>query len=263
MSSTIAGIYDALVADSYDQDPFGILGFSQGMALQQVVRELESDMPVLVDVGTGTGEMLVSLRRQYPHAAELVGIDVSARMLELAGGKLLTGNPSRVQLIQDDALNVGNRFNGRFDLALSHFILNYVALEPLAGSIRRALRPGGLWSLVTTSGEAFRRLQELSAAFISHADLRSQCLVPESFGTLDAQLARLPFQPLYQHVLAQQVTFGSFEHLWHFAVHSGWFASQATASVTDEKRDRIRDALAPLFPLTDEVKVGVRLLRAS
>jgi ubiquinone/menaquinone biosynthesis C-methylase UbiE len=261
--TTIAAIYDELVADSYDEDAFGILAYSQGMAVQQIRRWLRADLPHILDIGTGTGETLLALLAQYPNSPNMVGLDVSARMLEIAGAKLRRAGAARVSLVHDGAESVGQRFHGAFDLAMSHFILNYVGLETLARGVARAVRPGGLWSLVTTTSDAFPRLQALglSLAIVSREELCAHCRVPAAQPEIDASVGRAGFITLQHHVVEQTICFDDFDALLHFALHSGWFASERIAQVNPAEILSLRQLSDGLFPLHDVVKVTVRLAR--
>ena len=261
--STIASIYDELVAQSYDEDRLGILSYTQGMAMHQIRRSLSVDLPTILDVGTGTGEALLALLHAYPHAASMVGLDVSGRMLAIAGDKLRRAGASRVTLVQDGAENVRTRYSNQFDLLLSHFILNYVGLPCVAEGAARALRPGGLWSLATTTAESFPRLQQIALGFMSSLELAAQFRVPASVAKIETGLSATPFTVIERHGLSQRVRWETFDELWHFAVHSGWFAGAITASLDADDIARLRWATRHVFPLIDEARIGVLLLRRT
>ncbi|HEX5452078.1 MAG TPA: methyltransferase domain-containing protein [Candidatus Limnocylindrales bacterium] len=115
----------------------------------------------VLDVGTGTGTLAVELLRRWPKAS-VTGIDAAAAMLELARrdaterlGSELAG---RFTTVIADAASLPFE-SGRFDLAISSFVLQLVRSRVAAlREIRRALRPNGRLAWVTwlDGGERFR-----------------------------------------------------------------------------------------------------------
>ena len=103
----------------------------------------------IVDVGCGTGENTVSLRRFFPNA-EVFGADINRASLDLAE-KLAArvGSPARFvqcDLTRDlaDALQVA--FGGPFDVVVSMGVLHHLS-EPKVGfsAVRQIIRPNGLF----------------------------------------------------------------------------------------------------------------------
>jgi ubiquinone/menaquinone biosynthesis C-methylase UbiE len=97
------------------------------------------DMPVqrALDVGTGTGLGALEIAKRFPDA-EIVGVDVSAAMLEKAR-KLAPG----IEFVEGDAsaLPFGD---GEFDL------LTHLNMIPFLDETARVLRPGG-WTVYAFS----------------------------------------------------------------------------------------------------------------
>jgi SAM-dependent methyltransferase len=130
---------DARLAQLYDLFPFDAdLSLYLELAQQQGRRVLE--------VACGSGRVLVPLARA---GYDVVGIDISPHMLELAGRKLPTATTA--ELIQADMR--------RFRLARRDFDLAILAVKSFAyltetqeqldclGSIEQHLRPGGLFAI--------------------------------------------------------------------------------------------------------------------
>ncbi|MBF9130567.1 methyltransferase domain-containing protein [Plantactinospora sp. S1510] len=96
----------------------------------------------VVDVGCGTGD---SSREAARLAAQgrVLGIDLSAVMLEHARAATTAAGLSNVAFVQADA-QVHPFAAGQFDVAISQFGIMFFT-EPVAGfgNIGRALRPGG------------------------------------------------------------------------------------------------------------------------
>jgi ubiquinone/menaquinone biosynthesis C-methylase UbiE len=97
------------------------------------------DMPVrrALDVGTGTGLGALEIAKRFPDA-EIVGVDVSAAMLEKAR-KLVPG----IEFVEGDASALPFR-DADFDLVA------HVNMIPFLDETARVLRPGG-WTVYAFS----------------------------------------------------------------------------------------------------------------
>lgn len=111
--------------------------------IEATTRETMQRMPMsprmrVLDVGTGTGELLRRLRARYPQAS-LAGIDPVPEMLAVARGKLSGGEDLRVGYA-DELPWPG----GSFDVVVSCNMFHYVThpVEALR-EMGRVLRPGG------------------------------------------------------------------------------------------------------------------------
>lgn len=94
----------------------------------------------VLDVGCGTGTFLASLGARLP-SAQLVGIDLSRHMLDVARAKV----PAFVALSQARAERLP--FDSeRFDLLVSLSAFHYFSgdLQDVTGELYRVLRPGGV-----------------------------------------------------------------------------------------------------------------------
>lgn len=125
----------ARVAEHYDE--------KWAFYVDSTTRETLRRMPMtpgarVLDVGCGTGELLVRLRAKYP-AAFLAGIDPVAEMLDVAKEKL--SGKEDLRLAYADSLPWPS---GTFDVVVSCNMFHYIthpvqALQEMA----RVLRPGG------------------------------------------------------------------------------------------------------------------------
>lgn len=82
------------------------------------VKTMRDNPPArILDLGTGTGCLVIALLHEFPHATG-VAVDVSCEALEVAGENARShGVEGRLQLIESDwAANIG----GRFDLIVSN-----------------------------------------------------------------------------------------------------------------------------------------------
>jgi SAM-dependent methyltransferase len=98
-----------------------------------------------LDLGTGTGGAAFAIARRFPEA-EVVGVDLSERMIEHARGNLTDEVRARVRFEVADAAHLPFA-DGSFDLVgLSNMI-------PFFDELERVLRPGG-FLIVAFSGGA-------------------------------------------------------------------------------------------------------------
>ncbi len=95
----------------------------------------------VLDAGCGTGYLAAKLRAA---GAEVVGVDVSDRMIELARESV-----GGVHFTVDSITSLTTQDNASFDLALSNYVLmDTPDLDGAMRSLFRVLRPGGAAVLV-------------------------------------------------------------------------------------------------------------------
>ena len=135
--------------------------------LRQVVRQelmrrqLAAQVPDrparrILDIGCGQGTQALSLARR---GHSVTGLDSSEQLLDEFRAALAAEPEDvreRVQLVQGDALALGERFAaGAFDVVLCHGVLMYFAdPEPLLDAIAQVVAPGGTVSLLVRNGDA-------------------------------------------------------------------------------------------------------------
>ena len=95
----------------------------------------------VLDLACGTGDFTVAVRRQWPEA-EIVGLDLTPEMLELARLKTCQMNSIRFQV--GDAQNLADIPDGTFALAVCAFgFRNFPDKAKALAECRRVLTPGG------------------------------------------------------------------------------------------------------------------------
>lgn len=135
-------------AESFDKVLSGLQYKAPSWVLSAVERlfgEPEAGLAIL-DAGCGTGLCgpLVA-----PYAGELVGVDLSAKMLELANNR---GCYTRLELAELTAYIAAHP--GSFDLIISADTLVYFGdLDPIAQAMAEALTPGGTVVFTLESAE--------------------------------------------------------------------------------------------------------------
>jgi demethylmenaquinone methyltransferase/2-methoxy-6-polyprenyl-1,4-benzoquinol methylase len=112
---------------------------------RKTVRQLHAspDLKVL-DLATGTGDMLITLFRERPNVVEATGLDISENMLATGREKLRKrGLIHRVRLLCADASRMPFA-DGTFDAATMAFgIRNTADASATLHEIHRILKPGG------------------------------------------------------------------------------------------------------------------------
>lgn len=257
----IEEIYDHYVADRYDADPFELIGTSRMLSVRQIRRQLTGrsapDRPKVIDLGMGTGELLLQIRDLFPQAL-LHGRDLSARMVELASqkvrGAILTQGDATVLPEGAQALPPHS-----MDLAVTHFLLNYVDHERMVGTLSRLLSPEGYWSITTTTGESFPALRQLALNFVSEDTLRAQYNVPEHPAHLDEFLQKHAFVVRERMVTEQLIEFAEIDQLLDFSLHTGWFASAMLVQMLNTQLPLLRQMTRSLFPIRDVARITICL----
>ncbi len=103
----------------------------------------------ILDMGSSTGALTMALRRTYPEAKEMVGIDLSAAILKWS---TLAAREQglKIRFVQGDAANTGFPRES-FDLITAHLLLHEVPPEVGDKIMREAFRlltPGGHFMVI-------------------------------------------------------------------------------------------------------------------
>ena len=112
---------------------------------QQVIHAaLASEDPHVLDIGTGTGDLIFDAAKATRGRGRFVGLDFSLEMLRLACAKRARLSPgARAVFVMGSAMIVPFK-NATFDSAMSAFVLRNVSDLPLLfGEAHRVLKPGG------------------------------------------------------------------------------------------------------------------------
>jgi demethylmenaquinone methyltransferase/2-methoxy-6-polyprenyl-1,4-benzoquinol methylase len=113
---------------------------------RNVARQLRADGPLkVVDLATGTGDLLISLLRERANVTEAFGLDVSENMLEICRAKLRRrGLAERANLLRADA-SATPFPEGTFDVVTMGFgIRNTADVSKTLDEIHRILKPDGV-----------------------------------------------------------------------------------------------------------------------
>ena len=144
-SSAVGPMFDR-IAPTYDLLNH-LLSLGRDYAWRrQVTRQLAGREPLhLLDLATGTGDLLISLLRRCPAIGKATGLDISERMLERCREKLQArGLAQRVELVCADA-SATPFPEGTFDVATMAFgIRNTANAAVTLAEIHRILKPAGV-----------------------------------------------------------------------------------------------------------------------
>lgn len=214
MFDAIAPDYDRLNRSlSFAQDVLWRLAAARRARLE----EGESAL----DVGTGTGDLALTLLRRSAPTSRVVGLDLSDAMFALAVEKARrAGLAQRFAVVQGSVLDVPAP-EASFDRVVSAFTLRNVAdLEGAFAEMRRVLRPGGRVVLLELSKPRPGQFARLYRAYFGGALPRLAALLGgdaeayeylprslEPFLDVDA-LARLLQRCGFREVRYTRLTFG-------------------------------------------------------
>lgn len=121
----------------------------------------------VLDLGTGTGKALPALAGRFP-GAELIGLDLSPGMLEVAAGRGDGGSGQVAALVCGDAARLPFA-DQSFDLVFANLAIHWSpALDLVFREVRRVLRQPGLFTFSAPGPDSYR---ELRAAWHAVDDL--------------------------------------------------------------------------------------------
>jgi predicted TPR repeat methyltransferase len=143
----VARNYDQQAAQ-YDQRHLGPLKYRTPAFLRDAVTRFASSQSLdILDLGCGTGLSGEAFR---PLARTLTGVDISAKMLEIARQRQIYNN-----VICGDLLEFLEAQAGNFDLAIAADVFVYIGdLAPVFAAVHRVLRAGGLFGFSVEAGGA-------------------------------------------------------------------------------------------------------------
>ena len=251
----IGKIYDQQVADTYDQDSLGLLAGGRGLGIAQILASMPLTPKCIVDLGVGTGESLQALATHYPHAKK-IGVDLSARMIEVARQKL------DFTAYVDDACNAGAHVaRGSADLVMAHFLTTFVERPRLFRTAAEVLRPGGLFSVVSTPSEAFAKIRNGTSALLGDEHIvQAASPTPENAASLAAELTAAGFKIVSVETFRRTLRFESFDQCIEWGLKSGFFA-HTIAAIGPERIAGFAN-IPGLFPVEDEY-VAVAIIASA
>lgn len=139
-----------------------------GSIHDRILRHAPADVRAVLDVGTGTGELVVKLARHYPRA-RIVGVDISAAMLRQARQKDF--GAATVELVEASVYTLPFP-DGTFDLITntisSHFYRDFTAA---ARELARVAAPGARLSMASLGNGLLRFLPGAAGTEVRVGDM--------------------------------------------------------------------------------------------
>ncbi|WP_083752474.1 class I SAM-dependent methyltransferase [Saccharothrix sp. ALI-22-I] len=131
-------------AASYDSNSWHI-GYARRLV------ELVAPTPGIriLDAATGTGFAAIAAARATGPAGRVVGVDISAGMLDRARQSITAAGLTNIDLVQADATSLPHFADASFDLVLCSAGLLYLPVQAALREWHRLLAPGGLIAFST------------------------------------------------------------------------------------------------------------------
>ena len=151
------------IAPSYDKLNH-ILSFGMDLLWRRKLAEMIDKQRQLriLDLATGTGDLLIALLRKNPNIVEAIGLDISENMLDICRKKISHHNlTSKVNLICDDVCSSTVSDNSFDFVTMAFGIRNTPDVSKTLSEILRLLKPHGetlILEFSIPSNRAFRYL---------------------------------------------------------------------------------------------------------
>jgi len=209
-----------------------------------------SPFPAILDAGCGTGINLVELSHLLRPCGPLVGVDLSAGMLEVARRKAASAGIDASLLLQDaEDLELEDE---RFDLVVCNSVYHWLLDRPRAiKGFARVLKPGGQLLISSVAHPSFQDWQELVTGvwadrFGNARPWFPPLPVPSELKShlLAAGLSIEHFQPSSQRMVFRDIP--SFVSTME-VVAPNWHAGIPEGSLSD-LRGAVMDAIRTKFP---------------
>jgi hypothetical protein len=151
--------------------------------------------------------------------------------------------------------------NDSADLVMAHFLTTFVNRPKLFRTAAAMLRPGGLFSVVGTPGEAFAKISAGVCALLGDANaVRAASPAPENAQVLAAELTAAGFSLVSVETFRRTIRFETLHECMEWGLRSGFFAH--TVEAIGRERLESFAQIPGLFPLEDEY-VAVAVLAAK
>lgn len=143
MFDTISGNYDNLNR---------VISFGIDVKWRKKVLQIvaESNPKTILDIATGTGDLAILMAQT--NAEKIIGLDISAGMLEVGVKKIADKNLSNtIEMILGDSENMPFDDNSFDAITVAFGVRNFETLEKGLADILRVLKPNGVFVILETS----------------------------------------------------------------------------------------------------------------
>ncbi len=207
----------------------------------------------VLDVGTGTGAVLLPAAKCVGPSGQVVGIDVSSNMVRKAEEAVRQAGLTNCQVLKMDAEHLEFE-DWSFDAALGGFSLLFISsMEAALQEMRRVLRPGGcvgvsLWSKAPPPFDpAWKIFADQVRKY--KVEVRMPQRVAYAPGEVPAILAGAGFDQIEIRTETIELVYPTEEDWWRFQLTMG--SRAALYRLSEEQREQFKDEyLAQLRPLS-------------
>ncbi len=143
MFDTISGNYDGLNR---------VISFGIDVKWRKKVLKLVSDSnpDKILDIATGTGDLAILMTKT--NTTKIIGLDISAGMLEVGRKKIEHKNLSdKIEMVLGDSENIPYEDNTFDAITVAFGVRNFENLEKGLAEILRVLKPNGIFVILETS----------------------------------------------------------------------------------------------------------------
>lgn len=143
MFDTISGNYDNLNR---------VISFGIDIKWRKKVLQIvsQSNPKIILDIATGTGDLAILMAQT--NAEKIIGLDISAGMLEVGEKKIAAKNLSNtIEMILADSENMPFEDNYFDAITVAFGVRNFENLEKGLAEILRVLKPNGVFVILETS----------------------------------------------------------------------------------------------------------------
>jgi demethylmenaquinone methyltransferase/2-methoxy-6-polyprenyl-1,4-benzoquinol methylase len=146
----VAKMFDT-ISENYD-NLNRVISFGIDIKWRKKVLELVAakNPQTILDIATGTGDLAILMAET--NAKKIIGLDISAGMLEVGTKKIAAKNLSnRIEMMLADSESMPFEDNTFDAITVAFGVRNFEHLEKGLGEILRVLKPGGIFVILETS----------------------------------------------------------------------------------------------------------------
>lgn len=179
-------------------------GLDIGWRKKVVKMVAETNPSKVLDIATGTGDLAIMLAKKIT-TANIVGLDISNGMLEIAKQKVATKNLNNtIELVLGDSEKL-NFEDATFDaITVAYGVRNFEDLDKGLSEIYRVLKPNGIFVVLETSQPTSFPMKQLFTFY-------SKYIIPfvgalfskdkKAYDYLPESAAKFPFGKAFNNIL--------------------------------------------------------------
>ncbi len=146
----VAQMFDT-ISENYD-GLNRVISFGTDIKWRKKVLKLVQDRKpeTILDIATGTGDLAILMTQTQ--ATKIIGLDISAGMLEVGRRKIQQKNlSSKIEMVLGDSEKIPFETNSFDAITVAFGVRNFETLENGLSEILRVLKPNGIFVILETS----------------------------------------------------------------------------------------------------------------